>query len=845
VVVLAAEDLLALALSRPQEALSRARAVAGTDPRTLSFARQAAGIVLRDRGQMAAALADLRAARRYAQASGDPGRVADVRATLGAALVFNGQTATGLGQLGQAVEATSGDLRGRVLLRRAYVSCGIGRYDDALSDLRRALAAFRTCGNILWEARALNNRSRVHVLRGALARADRDLDRAQVLFRETGQELEAVHTVHNRGVVAFYRCDLPRALTLYERAAQRYADLSAPAPELAYDRCDAYLAAGLTAEAVDVVDRALAERSIRPVLRAELLLAGANAALADGDPVAALTRARQARLLFRRQARPWWQNRAELIIVRARSARGESSRSLLAAAAAVAGRLVDVRAEDAPVALLLAGQLATRWEPGSAAGLLSAAARYRRNPSAIVRATGWLAQAAGSEAAGSSRGLYAACGRGLDALDVHRLTLGSSELRALSTGHGRELARLALRSALASGDPRRVLAWSERWRATALTQPPVRPPRGAASAPLTSRHRDLADPTTRGAGGGDQADGERAVRSRRHQLVGSVGGPTRFDVGRFVDSLGEEVFVELIETDGALHAVWISGGRVRCRLVGPVAAALAAVQSARFTLRQAGRGRPTTLAGLGARLQATLLGPSAATLSAGPVVISPPSRLHDVPWSLLPALADRPVSVVPSAAMWQRARAAVPPSGDRLALVAGPGLLTGGAEVCALARRDPAALLLRDGSATVDACLAALDGARLAHVAAHGRFRPDSPLFSSLMLDDGPLTVHDLESLKVAPHRLILSACDSGVMVPVGADELLGLSAALLSMGTAGVLSTVAEINDEATVGLMLDVHDGLGHGLGLAEALLGAQRRAGDDLASQAAAASFVALGV
>jgi tetratricopeptide (TPR) repeat protein len=795
---------------------------------------------------MAAALDELRTARRYAQASGDPGRVADVRATLGAALVANGNTASGLAQLGQAVEATSGDLRGRVLLRRAYVTCEIGRHDDALSDLRRALIAFRAAGNTLWEARALNNRARIHFLRGALARADQDLGRAEALFRSTGQELEAVQPLHNRGVVAYYRCDLPRALTLYEHAARRYADLSVSAPELAYDRCDAFLAAGLTSEAAGVVDQALAEPSVRPLIRAELLLGGANAALAGGDPAKALTQARQARLLFRRQSRQWWQARAELTVVRARSNQGESSRSLLATATAVADQLVALRAEDAPVALLVAGRLATRWEPDSASRLLVAAARYRRNPSAIIRATGWLARALDQEIAGQTRGVYAACGRGLDALDAHRLTLGSSELRALATGHGKELAGLALRSTLATGDARRLLAWSERWRSTALTQPPVRPPRGVGSVVRRgsrgTQMRGLGDLRS---GRSEPADLERSIRSERHQLAGASGRPSRFDVARFLDGLGEEVFVELVELDGSLHAVMINGGRARQHLIGPIGPALAAVQAARFVLRQAARGRPSTLAGLGRRLQTALLGPAAGALGSGPVVMAPPGRLHDVPWSLLPALSDRPVSVVPSAAMWQRARSAVPPQETRLTLVAGPGLLTGGAEVDALARSNPAALLLRDGSATVEACLSALDGASLAHVAAHGTFRRDSPMFSSLMLDDGPLTVHDLELLTVAPHRLVLSACDSGVVAPVGADELLGLTAALMSMGTAGLLSSVAEVNDEATVDLMLDVHHGLGRGLGLAEALLGARQRAPGETASQAAAAAFVALGV
>jgi CHAT domain-containing protein len=211
----------------------------------------------------------------------------------------------------------------------------------------------------------------------------------------------------------------------------------------------------------------------------------------------------------------------------------------------------------------------------------------------------------------------------------------------------------------------------------------------------------------------------------------------------------------------------------------------------------------------------------------------------------MPALAERSVSVVPSASMWQRARARTAPANGGTVLVAGPGLGTGGAEVDVLARTVPGATLLRDGAATVEASLAALDGAALAHVAAHGDFRPDSPMFSSLVLDDGPLTVHDLELLDHAPHRFVLSACESGMSVPVGSDELLGLTSALLSLGTAGVLASVAEVNDEATVPFMLDLHRALASGVGLPDALLEARRQAaGDDLA-EATAASFVALGV
>jgi hypothetical protein len=67
--------------------------------------------------------------------------------------------------------------------------------------------------------------------------------------------------------------------------------------------------------------------------------------------------------------------------------------------------------------------------------------------------------------------------------------------------------------------------------------------------------------------------------------------------------------------------------------------------------------------------------------------------------------------------------------------------------------------------------LEAIDGAGLAHIAAHGVFRAYSPLFCSLRLDDGPMTVHDVGRLRRAPYRLILPSCESALLAPAGADD--------------------------------------------------------------------------
>src|SRR5919107_2630616 len=135
------EELLALALSRPHEVEARARELvsSGADPLRSSYARQAAGIVLRDRGEVKRAIGELRAALRLARTSRRPDRIADVQATLGAALVMDGRTAQGLAALTAAATSADGAVRARVLMRRAHVLSMLGRHTEALEDLRASL----------------------------------------------------------------------------------------------------------------------------------------------------------------------------------------------------------------------------------------------------------------------------------------------------------------------------------------------------------------------------------------------------------------------------------------------------------------------------------------------------------------------------------------------------------------------------------------------------------------------------------------------------------------------------------------------------------------------------------
>ena len=854
--------LLPLAVSRPHDALFAARSVLASQPGSYdaSLAHHTIGIVLRDRGDLPGAILELRKGVRLARASGQAEREADVQATLGITLAWAGRSRQGLVLLDRAVEASRGGPAGRVLMRRAHVLWDMGCFREAYEDLSRALSHLRRAGDTIWEARSLTLRAHVLLGLGLPGRAGADFARAEELLATSGQELEYAKARHNRGLTALIRGDLPEALTYFDEAGNRYHTLGENILELAIDRCSALLAAGLAVEAEREAGTALGRISPTGTITyraAELLFAAATAALAAGNAADARQRARRAHRQFQAQQRTLWEARASLVLAEARYAAGEHSPALLRCAEGVAVRLEASRAGEAMQAHLLAGRIAlSRGSVAQADPHLERAAASRRRGPPLPRSVAWLARALQADARGDARATVMACGRGLDALEEHQMRLGATELRAYGTAHGAELATLAQRDALRRGDIRRLLFWSERWRATALAvrSTPSREDKELAAEleALRSVSRLLGE-TEMAASRRHALERERrrleaAVQARTRRLPGShKPGEGDFSLDELSAELGPNTLIELVTVDDVLHVIIVKGRRVRLHTVGNIPER--DVQMNRFVLRRLAH-RPSQPEGelmlnhSGTRLESALLGSAATELGDGPVVVIPPARLGAVPWTLMPSLRDRVVTVAPSASAWLRARRMRPPSPRRVALVVGPGLATIGAEVAPLRSRYPEAVVHGHGSATADHVLSALDGAWLAHIAAHGTFRADNPMFSSILLDDGPLTVHDFERLGRAPYQMILAGCDSGVAAPVGADELLGLVSSLGPLGAAGIVASVVPVNDIAAVPLMLALHDALQRGATLPEALQAARRAVGDDPLAKATAHSFIALG-
>jgi CHAT domain-containing protein len=131
-----------------------------------------------------------------------------------------------------------------------------------------------------------------------------------------------------------------------------------------------------------------------------------------------------------------------------------------------------------------------------------------------------------------------------------------------------------------------------------------------------------------------------------------------------------------------------------------------------------------------------------------------------------------------------------------------------------------------DKDATLARILESSSECRILHLAAHGDFRPDNPLFSGLALADGWLTTLDIFNLRLVASLVTLSACQTGRSVVGGGDELLGLMRAFLSAGAASLALSLWAVEDRSTERLMETFYAQMAQGYTKAAALRYAQLR-------------------
>ncbi|SMC92248.1 CHAT domain-containing protein [Kibdelosporangium aridum] len=698
--------------------------------------------------------------------------------------------------------------------------CAIGAYEQAVTELSAAMEFLHS--DPKWLSNALIGRG---VARGyllSLAAADRDFAAAARILTQLGEHERVATCIHNRGFVALQAGDLPSALELFEQAS---GGIRAGRAEALIDHASALLAAGMTRDASALLERAEPLLAGRESRLAEAVLAAGYCALRAGDIDHAAREAKRAQELFRIQRRPAWIAAADALALR-------TNFLDVAAARRVADRCLrwGKRTEAAEL-LLDAAKVAPE--------LLTKLEGERHANTARLRAIGWLARA---KLAKTWQARSAACRAGMQVVTEYAAAMGAgaselaAELAAVAI-EGTSSARtvfgwierqrivvlpradnsdlIQLRSAEARGDTREAAKFENRIRR--CTQAITGDELGAGSVDRVEAEcgggravgsaRDLKAECGGGLGAGSadrveaERGGGRTVGSADHpkakrggELSAATGDRRRDTVARIRElaaALGDTMLVTFAFCHGELLACTIADGRVRSHRLGRL-------DPIQFTYSTE----------LSAALDRQILQPLA--IGDRPLVLIPAVGMSDMVWAALPSCAGRPVSVAPSASAWLSATRST--RGARNFAVAGPGLTH--------AQREVAVLGHATGESTVDNVLANMDGADIVHIAAHGTFRHDAPMFSCLRLSDGPLYGYDLARLKRAPRILVLSACEVA-----RADVFTNV---LLDRGGQALIASSRPVPDEAAVDLMIALHQHLKAGVAPATALADAQARYG-----------------
>ncbi|HEV2102685.1 MAG TPA: CHAT domain-containing protein [Candidatus Acidoferrum sp.] len=93
--------------------------------------------------------------------------------------------------------------------------------------------------------------------------------------------------------------------------------------------------------------------------------------------------------------------------------------------------------------------------------------------------------------------------------------------------------------------------------------------------------------------------------------------------------------------------------------------------------------------------------------------------------------------------------------------------------------------------------------AGLLHIATHGVYRQDNPMFSGIRLGDGYLNLFDLYQMRLNANLVALSGCATGMNFVAAGDELLGLQRGLFYAGASTLLLSLWDVHDQSTAELM------------------------------------------
>lgn len=261
-----------------------------------------------------------------------------------------------------------------------------------------------------------------------------------------------------------------------------------------------------------------------------------------------------------------------------------------------------------------------------------------------------------------------------------------------------------------------------------------------------------------------------------------------------------------------------------------------------------------------ARLYQHLVSPIESLLTAQGLIIIPHGAVHYVPFHALlnrrGYLVDQfEISYAPSATVLRLCRRESRRNDSRLggsssrkdmvALgLAGTDTPSIADEIETLESLFPDAITLTGSRATRANLLKAAPGARFLHLASHGYFRRDNPMFSFLTLADSRLNFYSLLDLKLSAELVTLSACHTGVNKVFPGDELHGLMRGFLHAGAPSLVASLWATSDASTAELMKEMYGQIRAGASKRAALRAAQIAIKDEYGHPYYWAPFILMG-
>ncbi len=649
----------------------------------------------------------------------------------------------------------------------------------------------------------------------------------------------AAAALHNRGRLQMLLGNLPRALALMEQARELGGDLLPPAAVL--DRARVLSEAGLIDQAMEALEEGEQAARAGGIAHdvAEADLERARLALLRQEHADARGFAARAERRFARGSETAWAVRASLLRLQAELLLGRNPSATATTLSALADGPAGSSAVGAEAAVLAAEASALVGNVEEARRQL-ARPEVRRAAAFPLRLQRTLALAQLHDAEGRPDLVRRELRRGAHRLAVEQARHTSIDSRTAAALHTSRLRDAHLDLAIASGSPAQVFDATQLWRGVSQRLPPLVASHDVELARLTADARrlhaeafDAPDPSRRSALEAAARDAERAVARRDWEASGAAPPhaeerPVTVAALRPLLDQARSGLLSLFIHRGLLWAVTVTPSGAKLTRVPEGARVVEAAARLRADLATRRLARGTALEEVIERSMlrtATSLGEVLAPVlpRAHRLVIIPSASLASLPWRLVPGIRGRIVTVAPSATFWARRSSSTrhPDREQRVAALAGPGLSRAVSEVRDVERAwgiGPA--VGQSDIASGSQLRKALSDSTIVHVAAHGIHQDESPLFSSVVMGDGPVFAHEFQRTGIGAEHVVLSSCEVGRTHVRAGDEALGLTASLLATGVRSVVAAVGPVGDEDAHTVMSAYHQVLAQGLDAAEAL-------------------------